>query len=544
MSATRMRFASVAAGVCVLLAAGSANGSTYSDKFGRAVDVGGGVTIIGARADEDHTWSGSAYIFSTATGNEVHYLTAYDGYEFQGYGASVAIDGLLAAVGASSDDQADTDAGATYVYDVGTGGLLHKLMADDATDHSYLGSSVSISGTQLLAGASGADGQTWNSGVAYVFNAVTGSQTWKLTASDGGTDDEFGLSAALSGNRAVIGAPGHESIGALNGAAYVFDSSTGQEVFKLTPTIDAGSVKNFGASVAVDGDLAVVGAPGSGAGFVGAAYVYDVTTGAELFKLADPGASLDQGFGDSVAVSGDLAIVGAPHYDGFGTYSGKACVFDLTSGDFLYSLLAPSPGSGDLFGFAVGLDGDTAVIGAPYADTEIHIPEDPIYEDPGEAHIFDLTGPTHTHTLTGPGVVYVPDDEIDPDEFCQHMGDPAWDLDGDGDCDEDDFIYLIEHLVYLQDGSDRVGTKRGDFNLDGLVNATDLAIMKPNFGLSGMVYTQGNNNCDAVINGTDLAILAMNFGYMAPPAPVPEPGCVGLLLIGSLAALRRKGRRG
>ena len=141
------------------------------------------------------------------------------------------------------------------------------------------------------------------------------------------------------------------------------------------------------------------------------------------------------------------------------------------------------------------------------------------------------------------------DGDIDADDIdvlCANMGgDPdTYDLDGDLDVDEDDMIYLVENLVQLQDGSGRVGTRRGDFNLDGLVNATDLAIMNPNFGLMPKLYADGNANCDATINGTDLAILAGNIGFAAPTGAVPEPITMSLLGLGGLGILgRRRVRR-
>ncbi|MHC4985868.1 MAG: hypothetical protein ACYTFO_06905 [Planctomycetota bacterium] len=120
-------------------------------------------------------------------------------------------------------------------------------------------------------------------------------------------------------------------------------------------------------------------------------------------------------------------------------------------------------------------------------------------------------------TIIGPAAAAGPvgdfdnDGDVDTDDIdllCDNLGDAAFDLDGDGDADEDDMIFLIEELVELTDGSGRTGTQVGDFNLDGLINATDLAIMNPNFGLSGMLYQNGNANCDDLINATDLAILA------------------------------------
>ena len=140
------------------------------------------------------------------------------------------------------------------------------------------------------------------------------------------------------------------------------------------------------------------------------------------------------------------------------------------------------------------------------------------------------------------------DDDVDADDIdilCANMGGDVatYDMDGDLDVDEDDMIYHIENLVELQDGSGRVGTMRGDFNLDGFVNATDLAIMKPNFGLSGMLYSDGNANCDTVINGTDLAVLSANIGFAAPTGAVPEPATLSVLALGAAGIAGRRRRK-
>ncbi|MHC4986114.1 MAG: PEP-CTERM sorting domain-containing protein, partial [Planctomycetota bacterium] len=133
-------------------------------------------------------------------------------------------------------------------------------------------------------------------------------------------------------------------------------------------------------------------------------------------------------------------------------------------------------------------------------------------------------------------------EDEDIDILCDNIGgDPnVYDLDGDNDVDADDMIFLVENLVELKDGSGRTGTRLGDFNLDGLVNATDLAQMNVNFGSSGILYAAGNANCDDLVNATDLAILAANFGFVAPAAPVPEPTTLAILILGAAAALKRR----
>ena len=139
------------------------------------------------------------------------------------------------------------------------------------------------------------------------------------------------------------------------------------------------------------------------------------------------------------------------------------------------------------------------------------------------------------------------DGDVDADDIdilCDNLGsvDPRYDLDNDGDADEDDMIYHVEELVELTDGSGRVGSKRGDFNLDGFVDGTDLALMKLAFGQPGQNYADGNANCDVFVDGTDLAILKSNIGFIAPTGGVPEPMTLGLMALGGLALLRRKSK--
>ncbi len=110
-----------------------------------------------------------------------------------------------------------------------------------------------------------------------------------------------------------------------------------------------------------------------------------------------------------------------------------------------------------------------------------------------------------------------------------------YDISGDGVIDILDLDYLVRFLVDTTTG---YGTEYGDFNLDGIVDTTDLTILATNFGV-GTTWAQGNANCDLVIDTTDLTILATNFGFVAS-GDVPEPATMSLLALGGLALLWRR----
>ncbi len=135
--------------------------------------------------------------------------------------------------------------------------------------------------------------------------------------------------------------------------------------------------------------------------------------------------------------------------------------------------------------------------------------------------------------------------------LCDNIGgDPTvYDVDGDCDVDEDDLVYLIENLVWVDSDGDGIpdgrGTRQADVNLDGIVDATDMTIMAQNFGDTGKSFADGNLNCDDVINGTDLAILQSHFGFVASgapgsPADVPEPITFSLLALGAMGLTAKR----
>ena len=167
----------------------------------------------------------------------------------------------------------------------------------------------------------------------------------EVTSSDGAANDEFGLSVAISGTTALVGAPFHN---ASQGAAYVY-TENGSGVWSQTAELiasDGAANDMFGSSVALSGMTAIMGAPdhkvGSNAD-QGAAYVYaDTGSGwSQTTELtASDGAANDM-FGSSVALSGAIALMGAPlRTVGGNTDQGAAYIFGNT--DLNLTLNTPS----------------------------------------------------------------------------------------------------------------------------------------------------------------------------------------------------------
>jgi hypothetical protein len=236
-------------------------------------------------------------------------LTASDGAAGDGFANSLAISGSIAVVGASGKNSLT---GAAYVF-TRTGSTWSQqaeLTASDGVAGDYFGYSVATSGSTVVVGAYGKNS---GAGAAYVFgrSGTTWTQQAKLTAADGGAPDFFGVSVAVSGSTAVVGAYNKNShVGAAE--VFVGSGTTWTHQAELTAS-DGVSPDFFGFSVAISGSTAVVGAP---LPFLprhrGGAYVFvqSGTTWTQLKILSASDGTLHQGFGSPVAISGSTALVG------------------------------------------------------------------------------------------------------------------------------------------------------------------------------------------------------------------------------------------
>ena len=209
------------------------------------------------------------------------------------------------------------------------------------------------------------------------LNAPSSIET-KLTAPDAELGDEFGRAIAVQGNVAVVGAPNDAAAGYGTGAAYVFEKTTsGWQLQQKLTAHDSSSYSFFGTSVAIDGDRIVVGAYGdqNAGNYAGAAYVfvYAGSTWTPEQKLTGSENSASDSFGISVAIKGDRIICGAfGNSDVNQSEVGSAYVFQRIDGLWLQQqeLTASDAASLARFGLAVAISEDTIVVGAD-GDSEL-----------------------------------------------------------------------------------------------------------------------------------------------------------------------------
>ena len=392
-----------------------------NDEFGYSVAMDGDTAVIGAYRDDDNgSDPGAAYVFTKTSGGWVQKakLTPSDGAAGDEFGISVAIDGNTIVVGARQDD---TRNGAAYIFTKSPNsvwandenqtykGETAKLAASDGAADDEFGHSVAVVGDTVVVGAYGDDR---NRGAAYVFTKtgaawISTTTAAKLTASDGAAGDEFGVSVAMDGATVAVGAHLHDlDVDGASipdaGAAYVFTKpatgwATTTESAKLTAS-DGATGDEFGISVAVHGDTVVIGAhlDDHNGDDSGAAYVFDRDPGSgewsQTAKLTASNGDGGDGFGNSVVLDGDTAVVGAylDDRDNAVRNSGSVYLFIKQRGVWSeeLNLAGSSPGQNDNFGRSVALvnsggAGRTVLAGVPQDDDD--------GTDTGSAYVMDIS---------------------------------------------------------------------------------------------------------------------------------------------------------
>ena len=404
-----------------------------NDQLGWSVAISGRTIVVG---DPFRAGSGRAFVFVRPrrgwTGALRPSATLVGPPGSIRFGWSVAVSGNTIAVGSPGHYQEPGihPSGNAYVFVRPRSGWSGKrspttaLIPSTLAAGDVLGDSVAVAGHTVVVGATGHDvGGRQDQGAAYVFTRPRSgwprvrSQAATLLGSDGRAFDLFSLSLAASGHTVVVGARQHRISRLQLGQAYVFTrprsgwSGTRHQDARLRASHRIGA---FADSVAISGRTIVAG-PGSpeSSGLIGDALVFTRPAGGwhgthkETARLRTPARATSttcgvggeygavQDYGTSIAVSGDMVVVGAgPYAIGHHHFSGKVCVFAKPASGWAGTItqattLTPSDGrEGDLFASvgvptAVAVSGRTIVAGAPFHTVRGH-------RDAGKAYVFTM----------------------------------------------------------------------------------------------------------------------------------------------------------
>lgn len=369
-----------------------------SDQYGSSVAIDGDYAIVGSsKKNALGQTMGSAFIlFRDKNGankwNQVAELTVPGLLPGSNFGASVAISGGVAAVGAPFDDVQVGNEGAVFVFYQSANNPEHwnfvkKVVQADPFPGDNFGTSVALNGDRLVVGSPLNDQSGNNAGAAYIFYRNEGGndewgQVRKLLAATASPDDDMGRAVAMDGDHVIVGAPGVDGLFQNAGAAYIFGRNhTGPDAWGQVARIStnqSGQNDNFGAAVDISGAWAIVGADRNdikGAD-AGAAFLFHQNhlgiqnSWGQRQMLLDFAGAAGKRFGSAVGIDAPYAVVAAKGDNPFGAGSGRGFVYLLDGGTWLpVDQLADGGGQpGDALGSSAAISGRNIILGAALDD--------------------------------------------------------------------------------------------------------------------------------------------------------------------------------
>jgi outer membrane protein assembly factor BamB len=323
-------------------------------KFGRpSIDsgyIGFSVDILQDKVLVGDRLGGYAFLYDGATGEELLRLRGSDVSVNDLFGYDLKLTDQYAFVSAPQGES-------VYQFDATTGAEIRKFTLPSA--RAGFGRDIDINGNLLIVGDS-VHGSS-QAGAALLFNIDSGALVHQFVPPVGSpTFGRFGTSVDLEDKRLLVGAPDVRGNASRDGVVYVYDAVSKARLRTLIAD-DTDFYSDFGVSVSLDGNLALVGAPGFDSG---AAYLFDIETGTMLRKFIPPPAL--GAFGHKVVLDGNWALIGDRDYyvDGRGYYVGAAFLYDITTGQLVRSFIADDTVTFDHFGIDVDFEGELFVFGS------------------------------------------------------------------------------------------------------------------------------------------------------------------------------------
>jgi hypothetical protein len=388
--------------------------------FGYSVSIDNGTAAIGA-PDRNNN-QGAVYVYDINGPNNWNYVTTLlppDLNDTHQFGFSVSIDANRIVVGVNAQG-----ANEVYVFDYNgaewnTVPEILSVVSPDA----YFGKSVSIDGNTIVVGAKGNNLQT---GAAFVFdyNGVEWNYKQELTDPCGAIDDDFGCSVAVDGNVIVVGAESDDAPSDREGSMCVFRHNGETWAFeqKLEDP-NANTIAAIGCAVSVSGDTIAAGAylynyGGCSRAGVVHVYKYNGSSWDPNTILSEPNPETNDYFGMAVGTDGNRIIVGNSYHDGAASNSGAAFVFEYNGSSWSEGQILEDPyaAASDYFGCSVAIDGDMTLVGASWDDGG--------EDNSGAVHVFLFL----LADLNRDGLVNFKDFAILAGQWFQAPGEPSADI--------------------------------------------------------------------------------------------------------------------
>ncbi|MEZ6317747.1 MAG: GC-type dockerin domain-anchored protein [Phycisphaerales bacterium] len=383
------------------------------DFFGSDVTIEGGRLLVGAQGDR------AAYFYPAPLDGSPPSTVRYLGSALWGFTIGVE-DGVIVGAARVANGAGGSSSDAIVTFDASTLVPTFELLPDANSGQTTPAASLGLDGGLLVVGNPGEyiNGNA-SAGAAYLYDTATGARLHKFVPSGPETNGSFGRSVGISNGVVAIGSYKEDTAAGVNsGAILLYDAVSGDLLRTITP--DGAAQLYFGDDVAIDGDIVV------GIGHDNTIYTFDVSTGQQIasFQVIE---HTNTETVHAMALQGGRLAVGVGYGDGAVVDSGVVYLFDPTTGEQLFKMYADDGEAGVSFGVHVAMEGDLVAVGAQQ--------DDDAGTNAGAVYLFDL-GPCNAADLTGGGMLNLDDVNLFAMFFIAQ--DPRADVDGNGVLNLDD----------------------------------------------------------------------------------------------------------
>lgn len=327
-------------------------------RFGYQLAASGDHAIVTSfRQIDTHHEQSVAHVYDLNSGLLVRTFVPPQNSNNNGFALAIALHDAQAVMNITTEPGGLHNAGAVYVHDIMTGELIHFLRFDEPQEYDGFGAAVGIN-EHYIAVASREATLPDNRGALYIYDATTAALRHRIRPLRNEPDGDFGTALAMDGDLILVGADGQFK---QSGRSYVYHMPTGELVTRLDPPNPR--VKGaFGRAVALREGRALVGAPYWPAEkrYGGAAFLYDAASGDLLHEFRRDVGQHREYFGDSVALGGGLAVIGASFWEGEADGMGRVDLYDLGSFEAVQALTDVRGNPFGHFGTQVAMDANSS----------------------------------------------------------------------------------------------------------------------------------------------------------------------------------------